>query len=204
MAIRNRVLPNSQINNSKSQYLYINQEQRLTYKEMKQLKTITIGILFLLSQSIKAQISVNVNIGSPPPWGPVGYTTERYYYLPDVEAYYDIQTSMFIYSGNGGWIHNSYLPGVYRNYDLYNGYKVVITNYRGNTPYIYYKNHKQKYAKGYRSRPQKTIGQKPGKGNSSPQKNLHNKPNKQMNQGNKKQQSGGGSHGGGNGKGKKK
>ena len=100
-------------------------------KIMKQLKTIAIGVIILLSFATKAQVSVNVNIGSPPLWGPVGYAESRYYYLPDVEAYYDVESSMFIYYGGGVWIHNAYLPGRYRNYDLYNGYKVVITDYRG-------------------------------------------------------------------------
>ena len=174
---------------------------------MKSLKIIVISAILMLTYSIKAQVSVNVNIGSPPLWGPVGYTTERYYYLPDVEAYYDIRTSQFIYFGNGVWVHNTYLPGAYRNYDLYNGYKVVITDYRGNTPYVYFKNHKIKYKKGYRGGPQKTIGQRPGNGNSNQKKESHNQSHEKMNSGKKQSEKhgGGGSHGhGGGGKGKKK
>lgn len=129
------------------------------------IKLVTLGAMMLLTGLIKAQVSVNVNIGSPPAWGPVGYTEVRYYYLPDVEAYYDVQTAMFIYYGNGAWVHHAYLPGQYRNYDLYGGYKVVMHDYRGNTPYIHFKDHKSKYAKGYKGKAQKTIGQKPGKGN---------------------------------------
>ena len=41
---------------------------------MKIIKLLTIGLVLLLSSVIKAQVSVNVNIGSPPLWGPVGYT----------------------------------------------------------------------------------------------------------------------------------
>ncbi len=120
----------------------------------------------LAASAIKAQISVNVNIGTPPQWGPVGYTEERYYYLPDVEAYYDVQTSSFIYYETNVWVHRTYLPRRYSNYDLYNGYKVVIVNYKGNSPYDNFKGHKTKYAKGYRGPAQKTIGAKPGKGPS--------------------------------------
>ena len=88
---------------------------------MKNLK-ITFGLLAILFSSIiNAQVSVNVNIGSPPTWGPVGYNEVDYYYLPDVEAYYDIKASRFIYFGNGQWIRARYLPTRYRNYDLYNG-----------------------------------------------------------------------------------
>lgn len=139
---------------------------------IKILKLSILAVMLLLMGPIKAQVSVNVNIGSPPMWGPAGYSEVRYYYLPDVEAYYDVQTAMFIYYGDGVWVHHAYLPARYRGYDLYGGYKVVMHDYRGNTPYIHFKDHKSKYAKGYRGKAQKTIGAKPGKsgGNSSPNK----------------------------------
>ena len=114
-----------------------------------------------LAGTLNAQVSVNVNIGSPPLWGPVGYPEVQYYYLPDVEAYYDIPSSMFVYLDNGVWIRRTYLPRQYRNYDLYHGYKVVLTDYHGNDPYRHYKSHKIKYAKGYRGHEQKNIGPRP-------------------------------------------
>jgi hypothetical protein len=133
---------------------------------MKALKFIIIGILLFFATSGQAQISVNVNLGAPPLWGPAGYTDVQYYYLPDVEAYYDVPSSQFIYYSGGTWVHRTYLPSRYRNYDLYNGYKVVMTDYRGNAPYSFFKEHKVKYAKGYKGSAQKNIGQRPAKGNS--------------------------------------
>ncbi|MBC5842748.1 MAG: hypothetical protein K2Y30_03990 [Flavobacteriaceae bacterium] len=127
---------------------------------MKNLKSILIALLFLIAGQSQAQVAVNVNIGTPPAWGPVGYSNVDYYYLPDVEAYYDIRASQFIYFGNGKWNRNKYLPGSYRNYDLYNGYKVVLNDYHGKSPYTYFKTHKVKYYKGYKGKPQKTIGTK--------------------------------------------
>lgn len=135
---------------------------------MKTLKLILIGIIFFISTIVNAQVSVNVTIGSPPMWGPIGYTEVRYYYLPDIEAYYDIQTSMFIYFGNGVWMHRTYLPSYYGNYDLYSGYKVVMTNYYGNTPYVHFDDYKRKYAKGYHGRAQKTIGARPNGRSQTP------------------------------------
>lgn len=132
---------------------------------MKSLKILLIVILFVFTGTAKAQVTVVV--GSPPPWGPMGYSEVRYYYIPDVEAYYDVQTSMFIYYGGGVWVRRQYLPSRYRYYDLYSGYKVVISDYRGNSPYVYYKQHRTKYAKGYRGAPQKTIGVRPAKTNSN-------------------------------------
>lgn len=127
---------------------------------MKALKFIIIGISLIFTGGMQAQVSVNVNIGTPPLWGPSGYSDVRYYYLPDVEAYYDVKSSNFIYYSGNTWVQRSYLPKQYKNYNLYNGYKVVLTDYRGNSPYVHYKQHKIKYKKGYRGKPQKNIGYK--------------------------------------------
>jgi hypothetical protein len=129
---------------------------------MKTLKLILLSLLFFTASQSQAQVAVNVNIGTPPAWGPAGYSNVDYYYLPDVEAYYDIRASQFIYYGNGKWNRNRYLPGSYRNYDLYRGYKVVLNDYRGRSPYVNFKSHKVKYYKGYKGKPQKTIGYKSG------------------------------------------
>ncbi|MGQ7944256.1 hypothetical protein [Flavobacterium sp. WC2509] len=141
---------------------------------MKTIKLLIIGLLFLGASSTQAQVSVNVNIGTPPPvvvasprvvigtppeWGPVGYDNMEYYYLPDIQVYYDIRLSQYIYFGNGSWIRSSRLPAYCRGYNLYNGYKVVLTDYHGNAPYVYFNAHKVKYYKGYKGAPQKNRGE---------------------------------------------
>ncbi|OFZ00671.1 MAG: hypothetical protein A3K10_03540 [Bacteroidetes bacterium RIFCSPLOWO2_12_FULL_31_6] len=144
---------------------------------MKPLKLITIGLVIFLSSTVNAQVSVNINIVTPPLWGPVGYTEVQYYYLPDVEAYYDIPSGMFIFFDGGIWIHSAYLPHRYRHYDLYNGYKVVLVDYHGDSPYHNHKFYKNKYKKGYRGVAQKTNGAHPGKGNSNMNKPAKNSGN---------------------------
>ncbi len=128
---------------------------------MKTLKLIAFGIALFLASATQAQISFSVHLGTPPQWGPEGYSGARYYYLPDVEAYYDVQTSRFIYLDGRTWVHRTYLPARYRDYDLYNGYKVVMTDYHGNTPYQYHKQYRVKYARGYRGHEQRNIGRRP-------------------------------------------
>ena len=141
---------------------------------MKTMKLFITGLLFIAAISSQAQVSVNVNIGtpnvkvnvgSPPEWGPVGYNAEQYYYLPDIEVYYDIRSSQYIYFGNGNWIRATQLPSRWRNYNLYDGYKVVLTDYHGNAPYTYFKSHKVKYYKGYKGKPQKNRGEYHGNSN---------------------------------------
>lgn len=152
---------------------------------MKTLKLIVIVMALFLAGTTQAQVSVNVNIGSPPMWGPVGYSNVQYYYLPDVYAYYDIPSSMFIYQSGGVWVHRTYLPSRYRNYDLYNGYKVVMTDYHGNKPYVHYEDYKRRYAKGYHGPAQRNIGERPENGYSGT-KGHSNRQYKESNQGNVK------------------
>jgi hypothetical protein len=99
---------------------------------------------FIISKPSTAQINVNVNIGSQPTWGPVGYDYVEYYYLPDIEVYYYVPRRQFVYLSNAKWVFVTALPSRYRSYNLYSGYKVVINQPR---PYLYFSTHKVKYAK---------------------------------------------------------
>ncbi|WP_264564285.1 hypothetical protein [Flavobacterium sp. N3904] len=116
---------------------------------MKTVKLIALVLFLFASTTNHAQVSINVNFGTPPQWGPTGYSEVSYYYLPDVESYYDIRQEQFIFLSNGVWIRSHNLPNRYRNYNLYNGYKVVLNDYHGTRPYGHYKEHKVKYYKGY-------------------------------------------------------
>jgi hypothetical protein len=91
-----------------------------------------------------AQISVSVNIGAQPQWGPSGYDQADYYYLPDVEAYYYVPRRQFIYMDAGRWVFAANLPARCGNYDLYSGYKVVINGAR---PYDHFYDHRAQYAR---------------------------------------------------------
>lgn len=145
---------------------------------MKTLKLVVIGILlFFAGSSVQAQISVRLNLGTPPMWGPSGYTDVRYYYLPDVEAYYDVPSSMFIYYNGYSWVHRSSLPSRYRNYDLYSGYKVPMSDYRGNKPYSNFRQHKMQYVRGYRGQEQHNIGERPQRVNSNQKASRSNDKN---------------------------
>jgi hypothetical protein len=133
---------------------------------MKALKLIIICAALFFTSTVNAQVQVSVNVGTPPLWGPYGYSAARYYYIPDVESYYDVQTSMFIYNSGGSWVHRAFLPWQYRNYDLYGGYKVVMPDYHGYQPYLFHKACKLKYPKGYNhNHSQKTYGKKSENGN---------------------------------------
>jgi len=103
-------------------------------------------VLALITGSIgfsaTAQVSVNVNIGNQPAWGPVGHGRADYYYLPDIDSYYYVPNRQFIYQEGRDWVFATGLPYRYRNYDLYRGYKVVVNEPR---PYLRHKMYRQQY-----------------------------------------------------------
>ena len=96
----------------------------------------------------QAQFRVNTNIGLQPVWGPVGYDHVENYYLPDIEAYYNVPEQRYTYLQNGKWITTGSLPPRFSTYNLYSGYKVVANEQR---PYLHDNDYRAKYAQ-YRGR----------------------------------------------------
>jgi hypothetical protein len=113
-------------------------------------KTILIVALLMsgfVFQNVSAQIrvSINANIGSQPAWGPTGYERAEYYYLPDIDVYYNVSSRQYVYQNQGRWIFASTLPQQYRYYDLNRGYKVVIKG--DSRPYRNDVNYRTKYSR---------------------------------------------------------
>lgn len=134
---------------------------------MKVIKLVALGMVLFFAGAAQSQVSMHINIGTPPLWGPAGYSDVRYYYLPDVEAYYDVHSSMFIYFEGRAWVRRSYLPSRYKNYNLYDGYKVVMKDYHGEAPYYKHREYRTLYPKRFRGPSQKTIGERPKRGNEN-------------------------------------
>jgi hypothetical protein len=109
------------------------------------------GVASLSSISTKAQVNLNINIGSQPQWGPTGYDHVDYYYLPDADAYYNVPARQYVYQNNGSWVWRNSLPSQYSGFDLYNSYKVVMNTPR---PYLSHQTHLKEYSKykGYKGK----------------------------------------------------
>lgn len=108
-----------------------------------------VGCSMYQKADAQVSISLGLNIGSQPEWGPVGYDHASYYYMPDADVYYDVPNHQYVYFESNRWIHATALPARY-HFDPYNSYKVVIndrnpweraTTYR--TRYARYKGRKQ-------------------------------------------------------------
>lgn len=101
--------------------------------------------LLFFGATLKAQESVKYvgNIAAQPLWGPTGFNNVAFYYLPDLESYYNVNEKKFIYFEKGRWVFSETLPEAHKDYDLYSGYKVVINRPQA---YLNFAAHKRRYA----------------------------------------------------------
>ncbi len=104
-------------------------------------------LLFVFSANnadAQVKLGVNINIGQQPAWGPYGYDRVDYYYLPDIGVYYDVPARQYVYMEGNHWVFTNTPPPRYRNYNFYNGYKVVINEPK---PYLRDDHYRVSYAK---------------------------------------------------------
>lgn len=53
------------------------------------------GFIFTTATT-QVRVRFNVNIDTQPVWRPVGYDHVDYYYLPDIDVYYDVAKRQYI------------------------------------------------------------------------------------------------------------
>ena len=102
------------------------------------------GVFFVKKSEAQVHVGVNVNIGTQPQWGPVGYEHVDYYYMPDIDVYYYVPRQQYIYLDGGRWIFAASLPGRYASYDVYRGYKVVVNE---PAPYRHCEVYRERYGR---------------------------------------------------------
>ena len=84
---------------------------------------------------------------SNPQWAPPFYAGARYYYLPDLETYYDLSENEFIFLDHGRWVYSKNIPSMYVDYDLNDCFTVVlnVNIYRPWMHHQYYVSHYPRY-----------------------------------------------------------
>lgn len=117
---------------------------------------IVIALFFALQSNAQLSVSININANT----NRVYETEQRhvhvhdsrcghrevveYYYYPEIEVYFDINTSAYLYYTSNGWVRSRYLPRHCSHYDFQRGYRVGL-DYHGQRPYTHYHNHKKMY-----------------------------------------------------------
>jgi len=94
-------------------------------------KNACMAIVFVLLFSALTGCSSTSHISdgaqySNPSWAPPYYPGVRYYYMPDIETYYDLSNQDFVYLDDGQWMFSNTLPSMYSSYDLFNGYEIAL------------------------------------------------------------------------------
>ncbi|WP_130734142.1 hypothetical protein [Flavobacterium sp. J27] len=126
--------------------------------------------LFALQSNAQVSVSVSINANANRAYAPEyrhvhtarcnHYEAVEYYYYPEIEAYFDINSSVYIYYTSNGWVRSKTLPRYCNQYDVRRGYRVAL-DYHGHKPYTYFNNHKRKYkAKKYYANNGKHKGHK--------------------------------------------
>src|ERR1044071_6950156 len=105
----------------------------------------TLAAAVLVSSTVHAQVGIRLdfNVDRQPVWGPTGYDHVEYYYLPEIEAYYNVSQKMFFYNDNGHWIGRSQLPYRFRDFDFFRSYKVVVNE---PAPYLHHDKYRALYS----------------------------------------------------------
>ncbi|MES2329514.1 MAG: hypothetical protein V4539_07925 [Bacteroidota bacterium] len=103
-----------------------------------------IACVFWFADQTKAQGRTGVNSGFRPS-RPV-YNAGNYYYLPEIDTWYDIPNRHFIYFEYGRWVFSRELSNKYRDYDVNNSYKVLVDETR---PYLRANRFRERYINYY-------------------------------------------------------
>lgn len=123
------------------------------------MKTITkfiIGLLVFSFNYAQGQVELNtVDVSSN-----YKYEDVRYYYYPNLQAYFDTKVALYLYKVNGQWVESEELSPTVRGYSLKNGAYVMIKDYSGDEPYNLLEQHKKQYPANFSSRPQRPIAKK--------------------------------------------
>ena len=98
-----------------------------------------------------AQPQVNINVGTPA-WGPPVPQGTQFYYIPEIDGYYDLYAQQYIVYRNGQWIP----VGVIDGYDP-RAFHPVVLDYRGREPWVYVGAHRDRY-------PRRVVVVRPGRG----------------------------------------
>jgi hypothetical protein len=110
---------------------------------MKILKNL-IPVLMLFTCYLSSAQSSNGDVSSLP-IDPKTNCYVRYYYYPNLEAYFDNLELVYHYKVNGQWEKAENLPTNYGGYSLFNKVRVNITDYDGDEPYQLLKIHKKMF-----------------------------------------------------------
>lgn len=118
---------------------------------MKKITYLIIGLMLLSFNYSGAQVQLDTIYIRQKPVST--YVEVRYYYYPNLQAYFDTKIAMYLYKKDGAWIKSETLDPTTRGYSIKNGAYVMLKGFTEDEPYQYFEQHKAKYPADYSSRP---------------------------------------------------
>jgi hypothetical protein len=108
------------------------------------------AVVFESCETTQPVLDDSQRVVSPPFWAPAydNAAQVHYYYLPDLEIYYDVWTNEFVYLDGGHWIFSPFLPPMYTSYDLRSA-PIVILDYRVHEPWSFHELYASHYPRYY-------------------------------------------------------
>ncbi|HEY0092542.1 MAG TPA: hypothetical protein VGB43_08660 [Flavobacterium sp.] len=116
---------------------------------MKKFDVILTIFLLLFVSIAQAQKS---NTTAIPLVDPVTNCELRYYYFPNIEAFFDTKKRVYHFMEQGVWTTAEEIPSGYRGYSIYNKASVFITDYDGDDPIQFIAAYKKKYPHNLRGK----------------------------------------------------
>jgi hypothetical protein len=92
----------------------------------------------------QVKLNVNINLGGQPKWAQSQYEQVNYYYMSDLDMYYNVPSRTYTHLQGNRWVTVNTVPQKYRNYDFDRGHKVVVNE---KNPWNNHVKYKTSYAK---------------------------------------------------------
>ncbi|NUY79769.1 hypothetical protein HUK80_02595 [Flavobacterium sp. MAH-1] len=109
---------------------------------MKPFQNLLIALLLILSANVFGQEQNDVK---RLPFDAETNCQIRYYYYPNLEAYFDNLNSIYIFKDKGIWVKEKEIPSGYRGYGLFNKAHIAINDYDDEDPTQFLEAHRKKY-----------------------------------------------------------
>lgn len=113
------------------------------HSTMKNLKLLFLSVVFLACYNAEAQTDQNQKYN--PRFNADNNCMLRYFYYPNLEAYFDSKNNDFIFRDKGQWVRAAEIPSGYRGYSLNNGLNVTIDDYDDDDITQFIDIHKKKF-----------------------------------------------------------
>lgn len=95
-------------------------------KKMKTVQNLFVLFVLLIANLVQGQQYEFENKSAFPTYEKEVLETIRYFYYPNLQAYFDTKDNLYIYKVDGQWIRKETIPADYRGYSIYNNCKEIV------------------------------------------------------------------------------